>query len=165
MQTKLLGKGHVESRKPPETVSRDSHPAFSSVNANVPDLPVVLSQDQPRLVSKQSLDNLPQDRISLVNFKNGELPYTQQHVKVTDGTRLEKKLQEKSLKQVQSLKAVCAPKIPVIAKVVVEERNGKRDSSEENEKCRKSRPITTTKTQCQVGEESAEQGKRYCGRY
>lgn len=150
------------SRKPPETVSRGPNSDVSPNVVNVPALPVVLTQDQTQLVSNRSLDDLPRDKTSSVNWKNSELSCTQQHEKVADGKKLEKKLQEKSLKQVQSLKAVSAPKFSVFPKIVKEDQNGKRDSSEESERCHKSRISVTNKTQCQDGEDSAEQGKLYC---
>lgn len=125
---------------------------------NVSGLPVVLSQNQPRLAPKQGLDGLL-DRTSKVNQTSSDLNGAQQNLKLLDGGRHDRKQQEKSSKQVQPSKAVSSPKIVAAAKAVVEEdRNGKRDSSEENEKCRKSRPIVSNKTQCPVGEESAEQG-------
>jgi hypothetical protein len=118
----------------------------------------VLSQNQPRLAPKQSLEVLP-DRTPTVNRTSGDLNCAQQNLKLVDSSRLDRKQQEKSSKQVQPLKAVPSHKIVAAAKAALEEdRNGRRDSSEENEKCRKSRPIVSNKTQCAVGEESADQG-------
>ena len=127
---------------------------------NVSCASVLTSQHQPQLASTHSFDTR-HERTSSLNRTSSAPSCAQPHLKSADDNQPQRKLLEKTSKHAQPSKSVPSSKIVVPAKRILANDNdggGKRDSSEDSEKCRKSRLVLTKQVQCPTGEENADQG-------